>query len=73
MNVEDVVGGRRVRVLQHGDDTFFPEYYCGRVGRVRAVVLDDHGASPTDPFVIVAFHGVGTDGFWLGELELEES
>ena len=68
MKLEDVVGGVRVRIVKVGD-AFFPRRYKGCIGRVRGFSLDC-GASETDPMLLVAVPGFGTEWFWLEELEV---
>lgn len=67
MRASEIRGGMRVVIRKAGDETF-PRKYLGRLGVVRAVDLEECGASRHDPFIIVAFNGVGTDGFWREEL-----
>lgn len=68
LKAKDVRGGMLVRVVARTDE-FTQRKLFGRAGRVRAVVPDDCGASSGDPMLVVAFNGIGTDGFWLEELE----
>lgn len=69
MKLADVVGGVRVRITGPSDE-FFPKRYKGRIGRVRAFDLNTCGSSEADPMLMVAVRGVGTEGFFLEELEL---
>lgn len=66
----DVVGGQRVRVRAGERDETFPRHLLGRVGRIRGIDSGEFGTPESDPFVIVAFDGIGRDGFWLEELEV---
>lgn len=68
MKLADVVGGVRVRIVGPGDK-FFPRSFKGRIGRVRAFDPNTCGSSEADPMLMVAVLGVGTEGFFLEELE----
>lgn len=72
MRLEEVRGGAWVFIHGPGDDQF-PQKYLGRVGRIRAVDISECGATRLDPMLMVAVDGIGTDGFWLEELELIEA
>lgn len=72
MNINEIVGGMRVKVVATKDglrDGTFDRNLNHRVGWVRAVVVDDCGAGCDDPMVIVRFPGGIEDGFWLEEIQ----
>lgn len=69
MKLKDVRGGAKVRVTRMVDESA-DRKFLRKVGHIRSVVIDDHGASKSDPMLVVAFRGIGTDAFWLEEIEL---
>lgn len=68
MKLSDVRGGMHVRVKSRTDETLNPKF-LRRVGRVRSIIVNDCGSPPGDPMLVVAVRGLGTDAFWLEELE----
>jgi len=72
MEVEHAALGNLVIVSGPGADESFDQNYIGCVGEIIIVACDDYGASPEDPYVIVALECGNEEMFWPQELKLEE-
>lgn len=60
----------RVRVVR-ADDEFADRGRRGKAGVVKARIVNDHGATPKDPLLVVLFDDGIRDAFWETELVLE--
>ena len=60
--------GVKVRIRKYGADETFPAKYAGRLGTIKRLVTEDHGACEHMPAYIVRFSNGMEDMFWIEEL-----
>lgn len=71
MRQRSVTIGTQVQIVGPPADSTLDPKFLTKIGTIRKI--EKHtgvGSTPADPFYIIAFRGVGTDGFWREEFKV---